>query len=105
VLNRAPRSARSRAALTSSLAELVSPLARAAGSGIDVAGPIFLPERRIEEALRDGVRLPSALTAPLAGAFRAVTERARPGSADDAAEPVRPGSLGHWAGPVEAAGS
>lgn len=105
VLNRAPRSARSRAALTSSLAELVSPLARAAGSGIDVAGPIFLPERRIEEALRDGVRLPSALTAPLAGAFRAVTERARPGSADDAPEPVRPGSLGHWAGPVEAAGS
>jgi hypothetical protein len=105
VLNRAPRSARARAALTSALAELVSPLARAAGSGVDLAGPIFLPDRRIEEALRDGVRLPSALTAPLAGALRAVAERARPRTAADTPEPVRPGSLGHWPGPVEAAGS
>ena len=54
--------------------------------------------------LRDGVRLPSALTAPLAGALRAVAERARPGTAGDNPEPVRPGSLGRWAGPVEAAG-
>jgi hypothetical protein len=107
VLNRSPRSARVRASLTAALADLVSPLMRASGAGPDMAGPIFLPDRRIEEALRDGARLPSALTAPLAGALRAVAERARPGIGVGAAvpEPVRPGSLGRWAGPIEAAGS
>jgi hypothetical protein len=107
VLNRAPRSVRLRAGLTAALAELVAPLGRAAGTPTDLPSPIFLPERRIEESLRDGTRLPSALTAPLAGALRAVAERARSGTASggaDAPEPVRPGTLGRWAGPVEAAG-
>jgi hypothetical protein len=97
VLNRAPRSARARAALTAALADLTSPLLPSDAPGM--ASPLFLPERRVEETMRDAARLPSNLTAPLVGAFRAVAERARPAErvAAGAPEPVRPGSLGHWA--------
>jgi len=111
VVNRAPRSARQRAGLTAALAELVGPLLpdgpqTAPGSGLPT--PLFLPERRIEEAFRDATRLPSALTGPLAGAVRAVAERAsqsdRDGAVSGGPVPVRPGSLGHWTGDVEAAG-
>ena len=62
-----------------------------------MASPIFLPERRIEECLRDGVSLPWQLTVPLTGAVRAVLarsdDRARPFTGPEA---VVPGSLGHW---------
>jgi hypothetical protein len=96
VLNRAPRSARVRAGLTSALADLSAPLLPAVETG-GLPSPVFLPERRIEETLRDGTRLPPALTAPLAGALRAVAERARPADRPAAGpEPVRPGSLGRW---------
>ena len=128
VLNRAARSGRARAALVAALAELVGPLlpipldAEPGEAGLrgpnavpglrgpnavpGLAGPIFLPDRRVEEALRDGARLPGALAAPLAGALRAVAERARPADGPGPAaepEPVRPGSLGHYT--AEAAGS
>jgi hypothetical protein len=102
VLNRAPRSARARAGLTAAFADLVAPLVPAA-RGASLASPVFVPDRRIEEALRDGARLPSAVATPLAGALRAVAERARPAERAGGPEPVRPGSLGHWS--VEAAGS
>jgi hypothetical protein len=51
----------------------------------------------VDEALRDGVRLPTALCGPLAGAFGAVLDRF-PARALACAgpEPVVPGSLGHW---------
>lgn len=103
VVNRAPRSARARAALTAALADLTSPLITSDAPGM--AGPLFLPERRIEETMRDAARLPSSLTAPLVGAFRAVAERARPAErgVSGLPEPVRPGSLGHWT--AEASGS
>jgi hypothetical protein len=92
VVNRAPRGAHTRAQLTSALAALLP-----AWAGSEMATPIFLPERRVDELLRDGARLPDALVAPLTGAVRAVTARA-----DDAArrplepELVTPGSLGTW---------
>jgi hypothetical protein len=111
VVNRAPRSHRSRAELAAAAAALVG---SGSGSGPGgfyevigdggraaehdrIASPIFLPERRIEECLRDGVSLPSQLTAPLAGAVRGVLARnagrARPATGPEA---VVPGSLGHW---------
>ncbi|MDQ3980493.1 MAG: hypothetical protein M3314_13220 [Actinomycetota bacterium] len=105
VLNRAHRGARARAGLTATFAELVAPLLPA-DERDQLTGPIFLPERRIEEALRDGVRLPAALVQPLTGAMRAVVERASVGAVAGPAgpQPVRPGSLGRWSTGFEAAG-
>lgn len=104
VLNRSTRSGRARAALTAAMAELVAPLLPLSVDGVTgLAGPLFLPERRLEESLRDGARLPAALASPLAGALRAVAERARPADEPTLPEPVRPGSLGHYT--AEAAGS
>ncbi|TMM15262.1 MAG: ParA family protein [Actinobacteria bacterium] len=105
VLNRSPRSRRSRAELTAALAALIrsgAPVTSAEQAGI--ASPIFLPERRIEECLRDGVRLPGQLTTPLTGAVRAVLER-RDGRTRQVAgpEPVAPGSIGHWGAEAEEA--
>ncbi len=109
VLNRAPRSARARAALTAAFAELTGPLL-SPDDRDGLATPIFLPDRRIEEALRDATKLPGALTAPLVSGLTAVAQRAkeRAGEKADVAGAggpvaVRPGSLGHW--PAEAAGS
>ena len=98
VFNRAPKGGRPRAELASAVGSLLQgrPVAAAMPS------PIFLPERRVDEALRDGVRLPSSLTAPLAGAFTAVAEGLPPRRAatgPGSREPllVAPGSLGRWA--------
>lgn len=94
VCNRAPRRPRARAELSRALAALLTP---ATGSG---PGPVFVPDRRVEAALRDGTRLPAAICRPLAGAFAAVVERAgRREAAAGAPVPVTPGSLGAW--PVE----
>jgi hypothetical protein len=91
VVNRAPRAGLARAEITATVASL------AAASGRQFGPVLFLPERRVEESLRDGVALPSALAAPLAGAYRAAVDHLPPGRRR-AAEPqlVRPGSLGSW---------
>jgi Mrp family chromosome partitioning ATPase len=94
VMNRAPRSARARAALAAVLADLTAPFA-----GGRLMNPVHLPERgNLEADVHDGARVASALGAPLAGAFRALLDRPRPEPVADAPEPVRPGSLGQWAG-------
>ncbi|HEX2062981.1 MAG TPA: hypothetical protein VHE80_01030, partial [Acidimicrobiales bacterium] len=67
VLNRAPKSPGARAQLTAALAALAS---RHGDSG--TPGPIFVPDRRVEELLHDGLRLPPAMTEPVRGAFAAV---------------------------------
>jgi len=80
VVNRAPRNRRARAEIVQAL---------------DRAGAVFLPERRVDEAFRDGVRLPAALSAPLVGAYLAVRERM--GAVDaPMPQPVQPGSLAVW---------
>jgi MinD-like ATPase involved in chromosome partitioning or flagellar assembly len=94
VLNRAPRNPRSRAESGRALAALL------AGSGMALASPVPIPERKLEDALRDGAPLPSAVVSPLVRAVQAVAERQA-----DAAPPVvaptrvQPGSLGTWADP------
>lgn len=94
VLNRSPRHPGARAESGRTLARLLEP------SGIDLplATPVYLPERKVEDALRDGSPLPSSLVAPLTRAALLVAERA----ADEeppgvpSAVPVAPGSLGSW---------
>jgi hypothetical protein len=94
VVNLAPRSPRARAELASTLAELAGP----ALTGERLPGPVFLPARRVEEALRDAVALPAPLPSALAGAFVGVVGRAGRRAVPEAREPepVQPGSLGRW---------
>lgn len=92
VVNRAPRSSRSRSALTSTLEEL---LPSWAGAGLPP--PLFVPDRRVDEALHDGVALPDALADPLAHRLTVLMDRAD----DEARRPdgpqlVAPGSLTTW---------
>ena len=93
VVNLAPKGGRPRAELAGAIASLLRDRAER------VPSPVFLPERRVDDALRDGVRVPTQLSAPLAGAFLAVTD-ALPdvaASADDSElQPIAPGSLGGW---------
>ncbi len=92
VVNSAPRHPRARAEMAAALADLVGPPL----AGEATAGCVFLPARRVEEAMRDAVKLPAPLAPLLAGAFLATVERAgrRPPRVE--AEPilVAPGSLG-----------
>jgi hypothetical protein len=93
VINRAPRGVRARSEHSRTLAQLLP-----AWAGAGMPSPVFLPERRVDEALRDGVRLPDALAGPLVAAFGAVTTSAE----DDERRPVAPqlvtpGTLGAWA--------
>lgn len=85
IVNRAPRSRRARAETVAAFAALTTSTA--------TAGPVFLPERNVDDMFRDGVRLPIALTAPLVGACRAVRQRTAV-----SAEPVRvvPGTMAAW---------
>lgn len=95
VVNRGPRSARARAALTGTLSRLAQ--ASLGPDAASLANPLHVPERAVEEALRDGVALPSVMARSLARAAAAMLERTGDRAADDvpAAEPVAvtPGSL------------
>jgi hypothetical protein len=120
IVNRAPRSRRSRAELVTAFAALVGSRGATglngshevtgdgglAIEGAGIASPIFLPERRIEECLRDGVGLPSQLTVPVTGAVRAVLARTGDrASSFTGPEAVVPGSLGHWGPDAHGAGA
>jgi hypothetical protein len=91
VINQAPRAPRARAEITRALGEL--------GKGIaeGLPGPLFLPRRQIDPVLRDGVRMPVPLTAPLAGAYQTVIDRV--GCRPSQMQPpiaLLPGSIGSW---------
>lgn len=96
VVNRAPRSPAGRAGQSRAFSTLVS--------GWDdsvtfaTAGPVPLPERKIDDVLRDGGMLPSAIVQPLTRAVVAVAGRQadRP-PAHGGPTRIRPGSLGAWA--------
>lgn len=93
VLVCAPRAAGPRAELTATVAELT------ALPGGRPAPPVFLPERRVDDALRDGVALPAPLAGGVAGAVAAVLDRLAGDVGFETATAerprlVRPGSLG-----------
>lgn len=93
VINRSPRSPRTRAELTASLADL---LTANAGTAVDrLVAPIHVPSRDLETALRDGVALPGPGPRALARAAQAVLDRASGTASDLEPAPVRvtPGSL------------
>jgi hypothetical protein len=74
VVSRGPRSPRQRAEITTALRRL---LAANIGEQVgEVLSPLYLPERRVSEALTDGVGLPKPLPSTLAAAYRAVITRA-----------------------------
>lgn len=93
VVNRAPKGSRARAELDRSIRHLLG----AAVPGAAFPAPLFLPERHIDEAVRDSVRLPTALSTPLAAAFFVVTDGLAP-RAVSVPEPerIRAGQLGSW---------
>lgn len=94
VVNRAPRTGRGRAEVAATLEAL------SGTGGPAFAPPVFLPDRRVEEPLLDGIRLSSTLTQPLRGAFAAIVDHEGAASPAGGTEPqlVRPGSLGAWSG-------
>lgn len=118
VINRAPRRPRLRAELTQALHQLVTPMLGDLGGvprdpRVNPAGgppgsrtavtylpPVFLPSRRVSEALRDGVPVPAPLSAVLVGAYEGLLIRALPDRATPIGEPVPvvPGSLGALTG-------
>lgn len=95
VLNRAPRLPRARAELTRALADL---LAANIGSDRPIVAPIFLAEGPLDQALRDGVALPTAMSRTLARAYAAMRAQAQPVAlpAEPVPEPVAPGTLGSF---------
>lgn len=102
VLNRAPKGARARAELAAAFGTLLG----REHSDVGVPSPVHQGERRhLEEAFRDGTRLPDAWLGPLTASVQAVLDAtatsARSVPADPAPDgelqPIRPGSLGRWA--------
>jgi hypothetical protein len=90
VINVAPRGPRSHAEVAGALADLL-------GVDAGVSNPVFVPERRVEEAFRDGLALPAAVCDPLVGGVRAILDRVAdrtPAATRPAA--ITPGSLGSW---------
>lgn len=111
VINRSPRNPRARAELARALARLLSadrgggPFGDTGfgrGGHTALAGPVHVPERKLEDALRDGAPLPGAVVDPIVLAVRAVIERqmdttpAQPGPTL-----IAPGSLGQWSDATE----
>jgi hypothetical protein len=94
VMNRSPRNPRARAESARALAAVLS------GAGMALASPVAVPERKLEDVLRQGAPLPSAVVSPLVRAVQAVADRQA-----DVGPPllgptrVQPGSLGTWADP------
>ena len=97
VFNRSPRSPAARAAPAAALAALVEPALISAAGVARLAPVVHLPDRRVDEALRDGLPVPPDLGPPLVRAWRGVVDAAGPRPAAEPGEAVRPGSLGHWA--------
>ena len=98
VINRAPRNPKRRAEISRTLAALTDEPA--------LPNPIFVGDRnRIDQLLRDGAPLPTALCAPLSRAVvQTIGDLPRNAAIEEPPATVRPGSLGAWssgAGPAE----
>jgi hypothetical protein len=100
VVNRSPRNPRARADLARALAGLVAPTG--SGGATALAGPVHVPERKLEDTLRDGGPLPAAVVDPLTHAVGVVAERQSDRApADSGPTLVAPGSLGSWSEAAE----
>jgi hypothetical protein len=91
--NRSPRYPRARAESGRALSGLLK------GVDLAVASPIHVPERKIEEILREGTPLPAPIVDPVVKAVLAVAERRADGPPPSVAPArIQPGSLGTWSG-------
>jgi MinD-like ATPase involved in chromosome partitioning or flagellar assembly len=63
---------------------------------VPTAPNVFLPERRVDDLLRHGGRLPPVLTSPLATAIDAIDVRPVAPAGHTEPELIAPGSLGSW---------
>jgi MinD-like ATPase involved in chromosome partitioning or flagellar assembly len=96
VVNRSAKTAKARAELTRSFADLSG--SRLGGAA--VLGPVHVQERRgLEEILRDGGRLPQSIAEPVSRALVDLLLRApeETAPAELVPVPIAPGSLGSWA--------
>ncbi|MDA8047967.1 MAG: hypothetical protein M0Z30_22490 [Actinomycetota bacterium] len=94
VLNRSPRHPRSRAESARALAALLD----AGRLTPALASPVHVPERKLEDTLREGGPFPSAVVDPVTRAARLVADRlADAAPSARGPERVAPGSLGTWA--------
>ena len=93
VFNHAPRGPRARAELTRAVSELLSTSLGTLVSGL--VSPLYVTDRPVDDALRDGVALPGSMARMLARGVAAVVDRAGPAERPDAGGPERivPGSL------------
>jgi hypothetical protein len=98
VLTRAPRNPRARAEISRALADLLADAAA-------LPSPVPLPERKVDEALRNGAPLPGAVVDPLTGALRVLLERHADAPPNPGVQPtpIAPGSLGRWDDPEDTA--
>ena len=94
VINRSPRHPRARAESSRTLATLLAD----DGTVPALAGPVHLPERKLEDILRDGSPFPAAIVDPVTKAVHLVADRMAD-AAPPETDPVRiaPGALGTWA--------
>lgn len=94
VINRSPRHPKARAESGRALATLLAD----DGTVPALAGPVHLPERKLEEVLRDGARLPAAIVDPVTRAVLMVADRMADAAPPEAGPSrVVPGTLGSWA--------
>ena len=104
VVNRSPRNPRARAETARALMTLLDstastvPLTSSSIAGrLAVASPLALPERKLEDVIRNGAPLPPALVDPVTRAVEAVSERlADTAPASAGPQRVAPGTLGLW---------
>ena len=94
VVNRSPRHPGARGETSRALGALLD----GAGIALAFAGPVHLPERRLDDCLRHGTPLPGPVVDPLRRAVLLAADRVAD-SAPPETEPIRvtPGSLGTWA--------
>ncbi|HMJ74714.1 MAG TPA: hypothetical protein VK507_02020 [Iamia sp.] len=96
VINRSAKTAKARAELTRSFADLSG--SRLGGAA--VVGPVHVQEKRgLDEILRDGGRLPQSVAEPVTRAVADLLGRAPDpaASSEPVPVPIAPGELGTWA--------
>lgn len=91
VVNRAPKAARVRGEIAATLGALIG--------DSELRAPVFLSERKIDEAVRDRAPMPAQIVAPLVSAWAdASADSVPPEASGIGPVAVVPGSLAVWAG-------
>jgi hypothetical protein len=94
VVNRSSRHPKARAEASRALVSVLAD----SGIVLALAGAVHVPERRLEDAMRDCAPIPAAICDPVTSAARAVADRlADTAPPDPGWSPVAPGTLGSWA--------